>query len=233
MYICEKCGKSFPKQNGLGGHMNIHRSENIELTELQEQMILGSLLGDMWIYKNGHSGLNPELGVKHSTNQRDYIMWKYEMLRDIARGFPKEFAGSGYGEGTTMVAFHSKSLPCLIPIYNATHPDGNKCVTKEWVDMISHPISIATWFMDDGCRHNKNQFSFALGRTEQDACDLLQSFMIDRWDINTVIYTHVGKSGSRGVVQKYLHTNTKDSVKLKELIEPYVIPSMRYKIGVL
>jgi hypothetical protein len=220
----------FSTVGALGGHSNIHRNSDVKLTDLQNQMILGSLLGDMWIYKNGHSKLNPEVGVKHSIKQRDYILWKYDVLRNIARGYPTEFPGSGYGKGTTMLQFSSKSLQCLNSIYNATHPDGGKCVTKEWLDMINHPIAIATWFMDDGCRHNAYQFSFALGRSESNVCFLIQEFMREKWDINTVIYTHIGKVGKRDIVQKYLHTNTQDSDKLKTLIKPYIIPSMMYKI---
>lgn len=230
MFTCKNCGKNFKTVSALGGHSNIHRRSDVELTDLQKQVILGSLLGDMWIYRNGHKGLNPELGIKHSLKQKEYILWKYEILRNLARGVPTEFNGSGYGKGTRMVAFQSQSLSCLIPIFNATHRGGLKCVTEEWLSMITHPIAIATWFMDDGCRHNPNQFSFALGRSESDACELLRSFMREKWDINTIIYTHIGKVGRRDIVQKYLHTNTRDSEKLKTLIKPYIIPSMMYKI---
>jgi hypothetical protein len=230
IFTCKICGKTFPTVGALGGHSNVHRSSDIELTDIQKQVILGSLLGDMWIYKHGHSGVNPEVGVKHSTKQRDYIMWKYEILRDIAREPPREFAGDGYGKGTIMLQFSSKSLSCLNSIYNATHPGNVKRVTKEWLDMINHPIAIATWFMDDGCRESKYRFSFALGRSESDACFMLQSFMVGKWNIETSLYTHIGKIEHRDRTQMYLVTNKENSSKLKSLIEPYIIPSMMYKI---
>jgi hypothetical protein len=230
MYMCEKCGMRFSTSRSLGGHSNIHRNSDVKLTDLQQQIILGSLLGDMWIYKNGHSKLNPEVGVKHSSKQRDYILWKYDILRNIARGFPIEFPGSGYGKGTTMLQFSSKSLQCLNSIYNATHPFGRKHVTTNWLEMINHPIAIAVWFMDDGCRNNAHQASIALGRSESNACSLLQLLMKDRWDIDTVVHTHIGKVGSRDITQTYLHFNKKPFDALRTLIKPYIIPSMMYKI---
>jgi hypothetical protein len=229
-HTCEICESTFSTVGALGGHSNIHRSSDIELTDIQKQVILGSLLGDMWIYRNGHEGLNPEFGVKHSSKQKDYILWKYETLQNLARGEPKEFDGGGYGEGTRMLSFQSKSLPCLIPIFNATHRDGRKCITKEWLDMINHPIAIAVWFMDDGCSDSKYRFSFALGRSTMEECFALQSFMRDVWDIETTVYNHIGKVGQRDNIQRYLFVSKQNITKLQDLIKPYIIPSMMYKI---
>jgi DNA-directed RNA polymerase subunit RPC12/RpoP len=67
--------------------------DDIQLTKTQEQMILGSLLGDMAIWRQ-HKGVtgtsNPELRISHSTKQRDYVMWKYDILKNIARREPYE-----------------------------------------------------------------------------------------------------------------------------------------------
>lgn len=229
VYTCEICGKDFETHNSIGGHSNIHRNIDVEPTDFQKQVILGSLLGDMWIYRNG-GGVNPEFGVTHSTNQREYILWKYNVLHNLARGVPEERDGTGYGKGFRTMHFHSRSLPCLIPILEATHREGKKCVTREWLDMINNPVALAVWYMDDGCRNKKTTSTFALGKMANDEGALLQSFMKNKWGIETKLDVIIGKVGQRDNTQLQLRTNKADSIKLWKLIEPYVIPSMRYKI---
>ena len=221
--VCKVCGKTFPNHSALGGHSNIHRREEVALTHIQEQIILGSLLGDMWIFISGmknHPDRNPQFGVKHSSKQREYIMWKYKVLEDVSRREPTEFDGSGFGAGTRMLQFDSKCLPCLRPIYDVTRTKGvDKYVSDEWLSKINHPIAIAVWFMDDGCKDNTTS-SFALGNRTDDECDRLVLFARE-WNLENPRIFH-RKDG-----QRYLHVR---SESLKKLIDPYVIPSMRYKV---
>ena len=64
------------------------------LTQIQKSLIIGTLLGD------GYSRIIPKrknalLEVNHSFAQKEYVDWKYEILKNISGSPPKERKGNG------------------------------------------------------------------------------------------------------------------------------------------
>jgi hypothetical protein len=53
--------------------------ESNSLPNKVHQIILGSLLGDMYC---GKEGLNSHIEETHSILQKDYLAWKYSILKD-------------------------------------------------------------------------------------------------------------------------------------------------------
>ena len=100
--------------------------------------------------------------------------------------------------------------------------NGSKFVPSN-LDMYMTPYSLAVWFLDDGTlnsgtnhRIHTNGFNYT-GQVE------LQSLLKRCFDLNAKIVTR--KDG-----QYILSLRRHDTVKLSNIIEPYVIPSMRYKL---
>jgi hypothetical protein len=213
--------------------------DDITITDFQRQMILGSLLGDMAIWKQGKKttkyGLaNPELRISHSTKQREYVMWKYEILKDIARKEPYEFVQkSGFGVGFSSCRFETKSLPCLNSIYDVVvGKDGKKHISQEWLDQITHPVALATWFMDDGSRGG-DYFRpwFALGLSTDSEVEIIREWLIDKWGLTTRYYREGGSPSSYNEnTYARVYISNIDKEKFKRIIQPYIIPSMIYKI---
>ena len=58
----------------------------LTLTQLEEAIILGSLLGDGHIEKRGNSY---RFKIRHCKAQKDYIFWKYKQLKRIIKNKPK------------------------------------------------------------------------------------------------------------------------------------------------
>lgn len=56
------------------------------LTEQQEQIMFGGLLGDMHIE---FRGLNSRLKFRHGEKQQEYAIWKYEQLKNLVPSEPK------------------------------------------------------------------------------------------------------------------------------------------------
>ncbi len=75
----------FPKQGNI--MKNQINNKNIEFNQKKlvkdslpfesHQILLGSLLGDMYLRKECK---NPNIEETHSTNQKDYLKWKYKIL---------------------------------------------------------------------------------------------------------------------------------------------------------
>ena len=81
------------------------------LSKVQEQIVLGSILGDGYLRKK----VNAHLEITHSMKQKEYVDWQYHFLKDIVITPPKFYKGN---EGRIGYRFYTKSLPELTFFYN-------------------------------------------------------------------------------------------------------------------
>lgn len=195
---------------------------SVKLTEKQEQLILGGILGDAAIRMGNDKSHNARLTFVHGIKQYEYCMWKYEQLKDIVKTKPKIGVNKGYGD--KVVTFNTISLPCLTEIHNSTKRNGITTITEEFLKKITSPLALAIWILDDGTLYKeKNIYNISLGDRTQFEVELLQKWMESQWEIESTI------TKSKEYV---MHISKKqESLKLKELITPYVeVDQMKYKI---
>lgn len=68
-------------------HLNTHTlRKEIHLTDRQRELIMFSLLGDGHIDKREN---HPLFMMCHAVNQKDYLFWKYEILKNLCNRPPK------------------------------------------------------------------------------------------------------------------------------------------------
>jgi LAGLIDADG DNA endonuclease family len=126
------------------------------LSEVQRQVVIGTLLGD----GSMRCKTNALLEINHSAKQQAYVDWKYRQLVDLVATPPKERPGNG---GRLAYRFVTRSLPVLTPYYRLFYANGRKSVPE--VELA--PLTLAVWFMDDGCKSrtavylNTQQFDLA------------------------------------------------------------------------
>lgn len=111
------------------------------LSEDQRSLIEGSLLGDGAM----RCKTNALLEINHGAQQRSYVDWKYQRLADLVRTPPKARQGNGK---RIAYRFTTLSLPELTPLYRAFYREGKKVVPE----LRLTALSLAVWFMDDGCK---------------------------------------------------------------------------------
>lgn len=256
-YKCKYCGKKFDNPSGLGGHINlmhinkgmqprkeqllcnkdpekykqIHKAamekreawrNDVFMTKQQEQLVLGGILGDASIQMGNKRSLNARINFKHSLKQYDYCIWKYDIMKSLVKTPPTIENNGGYGD--KIVTFNTMSMPCFTNMYDVVKRNGETTVTQEHLDNITDTIALAVWVMDDGSKATgQNLINISLGNRTKEEVELLQTWMKQKWDIQTTI-SH-GKEWVMRVSRQY------ESLKLKELIEPHVIDSMKYKIS--
>lgn len=233
MYTCDVCGKEYDTLQKISVHAAAHRHDHVKLTDLQRQVILGSLLGDMSI-GIPRDRMNPYIQVAHSINQVGYIMWKYDILKNLTKSSPKTYEqkcmlrSASYDQFFSAIRFNSMLLPCLHPIHKLVRGDGEKHVSESWLNEITDPIGVAVWYMDDGCLISKSNAVFALGSSSSEQCSVIQDWMLNKWDITTHVYIQPNTE------YKILSISAKSNLcKFRDLVEPHVISSMRYKIDKL
>ena len=184
------------------------------LTQFQKSVIIGTMLGDGYI-RTFSGRKNALLEINHSIYQKEYVDWKYTILKNIVISPPKVRQGNG-----TRIAyrFYTKQLSELSRLQKLFYENRIKKIP---LNLSLDKVSLAVWYMDDGskCRSSDiylNTQQFGIPDQEK-------------------LISALGKLGLKAKMNKdknYFRLRfLKSSIsRLKMLVEDTIIPSMRYKI---
>lgn len=185
------------------------------LSQLQRSIVLGSLLGDGYLRKlEGRK--DAFLEINHSFEQKDYVDWKYEKLSFLSAGKPNKREGNG---NRVAYRFYTKQHPFLTETFNRFYSeDGTKVIPK---DLELNPLVLSVWFMDDGSKSSESDFYLNT-----------QQFSVEDQKILIRKLSELGLESNMNKDKKYYRIRLfKRSIpRLRDLVEEYVIPSLRYKI---
>lgn len=185
------------------------------LNQFQKSVIIGTVLGDGYI-RIVPGRQDAFLEINHALSQSDYVQWKYSVLENISAGAPKMRKSNGIRQA---IRFHTRQSPELTKLYNRFYSNKTKIIPK---DLELDAVMLAVWFMDDGsrCRESDVYLNTQQFDTESQA---ILSRALKRLELKATL--NKDKEYQR---IRFL----KESVPyLFSIIEPYIIPSMRYKIG--
>lgn len=191
----------------------------------QLDMIVGSLLGDASLECRSVGKRGPvtaRFRAHHGDKQKEYIFWKYSVLQDMVLREPKEIIWRNPKRNLKEVSwyFHTKSLEELGCFYQYFYPDRSK-VLPEGVFRLLTPRSLAIWFMDDGSNTGSgitlNSHSFSKKEQEK-----IVHFFENRYGIET----NIVKDRKKWKIA----IKNKDKDIFIDIVEPFLIPSMKYKI---
>jgi len=180
------------------------------LSEVQHAILVGTLLGD----GSMRCKTNALLEINHSYRQRSYVEWKYGHLAELVATPPRKRRGNG---DRVAFRFVTRSLPVLTPYYRLFYKGGRKRVPEVELS----PLTLAVWFMDDGCRSrnavylNTQQFDIAEQRR-------LLAMLERQWGI--------GGALNRDNCYRRIRIGVDGTKRLTQLIEPYLLPELRYKL---
>ena len=146
---------------GVPSRHDLLRQTLPSLTDIQHQVLIGSLFGDGSI--SMASRTKARFGEGHSTEQKEYLEWKAALLHPFVTEVRprKQYSGTSY-------YISSLSLEFLVPYFKEWYPTP---VDGKWTKSIPKgatltPLSLAIWYMDDGNLSGRNvSFTFGLDHT--------------------------------------------------------------------
>lgn len=199
--------------------------ETIILTKEQEEILIGTLLGDSSL-KYTHKGCKfPNLTFSHCESQEFYAYTKYDKLKIIMSSITKRC----YKTETTILGKKCKAQPvvyaighnckCLVKYRNLFYNEsGKKIIPLEYLKDAFTAQSLAYLYMDDGC---KNQKSYNLNLqcfTEKELIDF--SYLLKtKFNLDFIV------KNDKTMYLRYKSINTFES-----LIKPYITKDMQYKM---
>jgi hypothetical protein len=122
------------------------RSTPNVLTSRQQQILVGTLLGDSCLAKHGRFH---RLHVKHQIAQRRLAELKRDAFRDVVTMRMHEFDQRLGERRYPCVQFATRTSPLFSEWHNRFY-DGRRKIVPENVAKWLTPLSMAVWFMDDG-----------------------------------------------------------------------------------
>lgn len=191
------------------------------LTQEEFDVIVGGLLGDMWIGKPTPNS-SPCGSFTHKLEHTQYVEFKYNFLKrrcsnlTIHNKYDKR-SDRHYQQCFCKIA----ASPILTPIYQQFYKNGIKIVPEELINKLS-PLGIAIWFQDDGATDDYG-YKFSVDCFTQEDIEKLTKMLKTKFDINTTI--QINKN-------KVIHITADSVLKFKNLVEPYMCDCMKYKLQI-
>lgn len=184
------------------------------LNKKQISLIYGSLLGDGYMrIMDGRK--DAFLEINHSIKAKNYVDWKYNILKNICISEPKQ---RDTNDGRIAYRFFTKQSSELTKIYNLFYKNKRKVIPKS---LVLDPVILAVWYMDDGSKTstsdiylNTQQFS------EKDQKYLLH------------LLRQIGVKARLNKDKKYYRIRIlKESIKtFMDFVKNEIENSMRYKL---
>jgi hypothetical protein len=109
--------------------------------------------------------------------------------------------------------------------YNLFYENCKKIIRPEIVNYLS-PLALSVWFCDDGSINKKVNMRFATDGFSKEENEILQEALRLNFNIRCKVceYTRNNKK------YYFLSLNKENSNKLTEIIKPYVLDSLKYKL---
>lgn len=185
-------------------------------TKIQQEFIVGTLLGDGCIRK---SGKLPRLCLVHSKKFENYFHWKISQMENYFNLWREQIHKK---KNSTLLYTETLQHAGLNKFYEMFYNNSKKIIPKN-LDLWMTPYSLAVWFLDDGTLNSKTNHRIYTNCFTYEEQLELKSLLKRCFDLDCKII-------QRKDLQYYLSFNSKNTIKLSKIIEPYVIPSMKYKL---
>jgi len=198
--------------------------------------VIGMVIGDGCLSKHQKKDThNAYFQCHHCAEQFLYVMWKKRILDNISKcKIWRNDKVTKDGKVYRGHRLYSRTNPLYTTLYNRFYQVEGKSLDEYIVKMIT-PLALAIMYMDDGTvakpgpnvKNKQNSYFLRLCSYDFANLTLVKKSLKIKYDQEWNVIKH----GSAGKTFWQLRLRNKDNDKFIDLIKPYVIPSMEYKLG--
>ena len=191
--------------------------DSIIISDEAYNILYGSLLGDghlVYVDKvNKEAYYRAEQGAK----QKEYLYWKYDFLKDLCKCEPKECIRH---EKVWSYYFQTRCHKDLTTLYSKFYTNKKKHIPHNFETELNE-MMLAVWYMDDGTYNHHSELCVQ-GFSQVDIGRIISTLKL-KFNIECSV---IVRNGSYYNIQ-FSKEGTK---RLHEIINPYIIPTMKYKL---
>lgn len=199
-----------------------------KITKDSRNLLIALLIGD------GTISNNKVFKLSHCEEQREYLEYKIKLLNNagIKNNGVKEYISTcGYNTGKK-VLYTQLSTTEFIKVLRRIYYKPKKDIANRKLLNRLDLQGLAIWYMDDGHINYKKRDGVIKGFyikiatcVEKSQIQILIDYFKEVWNINFYSF-------KEGKDTYSLCCGTKEGKKFIELVKPFIISSMSYKIGV-
>jgi len=188
------------------------KTQTLWVRPQQMEILIGSILGDAYVSPQG------KIQLEHSIKQKEYLMWKYQELASISYPGPPALVLHKAGKTDKKYeALRFWTRQFFRPLRSRFYKNNQKIFPS---DLKLTPMILAVWHMDDGhYDSHKNRCTLATDNFNRKSISQILKNLEESFSIIPVLRPN-GK----------LVFHQENQTRFFDLIRPYTIPSMRYKI---
>lgn len=184
-------------------------------------VLTGMVLGDGFIYQQ-KGRKYPNLTIEQT--DYDLIQHKKSILEDITSVYVAE---RNRHDRSKTYRLQTKQHPQYKVMRDLIYRNGNRSITKTVLKALT-PEGIAIWYMDDGSwqpRYNTLRLhTDAYGLTGN---EIIRDYFKEYHDVEF----RIEKCGKENHNYRLVITNKDNIRKFVDIVKPFIIPSMKYKIA--
>ena len=201
-----------------------------KITKESRNLLIALLLGDGTISNNNVFKLS------HCKEQRDYLEWKIEQLKNAGlrnNGLKEYISIKGYNIGKKVYYTQLNIVPFIKVLRRVFYKPYKKLGNRKLLNRLDAK-GIAIWYMDDGHinyrKTNGKVHGFYIKIATcipKEELQIIIDYFKEVWDIEFYTF-HEGKKEN----SYSLCCGTKEGIKFINIVKPYVeqVPSMIHKI---
>ncbi len=178
--FCRKCYYALKYKGNL---LNVEKSKIKKFSKIENDLLIGSLLGDAYLGKNKTSRF-AHLKIERSMIDLEYLKYEFDILNKFCKSEIKIYKRN---ESKQYCYFITRSYEILDNLFQKWYKDGIKTVPN---DIYLNPLIISIWLADDGhiSIHHKKQgllrTTFATNGFRLNEVELLSSLLSKRYNVN-------------------------------------------------
>ena len=183
----------------------------LTLTTRQREILVGSILGDGYIHPQG------KFQLEQGDAQEEYLFWKYYELKELA--YPARPVMVERYDPRTEKTYRSYRfwLRQYFRPWREVFYEGKMKIFPE--GLILSPLSIAVWYMDDGCLSD-GVCTISIESFSEVSIERIRRQLLNQFQLETLL-----RSNGKLLICAQMHE------RFFLLIKPFMHPSMFYKIS--
>lgn len=186
--------------------------------------IIGMVLGDGHLNLSGRS-TNAHMDFAHSSKQKDYAVWKSDILGQLTDVLVTEGVITVKGKEYEKVRVLSKTNPLYTHLWKRFYHNGRKTIDHFLMNSLT-PLGLAIWYQDDG--HLKNHENYLTPMLETNCFnvaehEIMTKSLADKFQLEF-------RANHLNAKYLMLRLRRKDREKFFSIIKDFIHPSMEYKI---
>lgn len=179
------------------------RMKEKTINQVQKDLIIGSLLGDGHIDKRENF---PLFIVSHAADQKDYLYYKYEIMKDLCEMAPTKYEGKKQYKIVNSICDCQDFYRFNTRTYNALKPFRE--MSK--IDLINqlNEYSFSIWMLDDGHCEQKGYWELCAPLHSDEERFIFVNILSDKFNITAIEQKD----------KRYFRFRTEDSFKITKII---------------